>query len=149
MPTKNVLMEKLAAAEAELARLRARDCDPIRSPSEIVRLIRENCQTEQESFVVVYLNARQKPLATREVARGTLADVPVHPREVFRDAVRLCAHSIVVGHNHPSGDPNPSNADLDLTQRLQEAGKVLGIPLLDHVVVTEDSHVSLAQRGYL
>ena len=145
--SKNALMARLAQAEAELARIRARETLPVLGPRDAAASIREACHEEQETFVVLLMNARMRPLATRVVGLGTLAQVDVHPREVFREAVRMSAHAIVVGHNHPSGDPEPSSADIELTERLVAAGKILGIPVLDHVIVTDTQSVSLASRG--
>lgn len=140
---------RLAAAEAELANLRAREQPAIRGPNDVAGLIREACHPEQETFVVVLLNARQKPLATIVVGLGSIAHVDVYPREVFRDAVRMNAHSIVIGHNHPSGYPDPSESDIHLTRRLVEAGRILGIPVIDHVVVTARGSVSLTALGVI
>lgn len=149
MPTKSQLMERLADAEAEIARLRAAESPRVIMPSVAASRIFDACQDEQETFVVLMLDARQKILRTMTVALGSLAEVQVHPREVFRGAVRIAAHSIIVGHNHPSGDSEPSDADLVLTSRLCEAGQVLGIPVLDHIIVSRTGSVSLASRGLM
>lgn len=104
---------------------------------------------EQEEFHAVMLDARHRPLGVRQVSVGTLTASLVHPREVFRAAVRFSAAALVVAHNHPSGDPEPSEEDLDLTRRLVSSGELLGIPLLDHVIVGEGTWVSLRQRGVI
>lgn len=96
-----------------------------------------------ETFWVLLLDVRGRPLGAEQVAQGTLTACLVHPREVFAPAIRARAASIVVAHNHPSGDPEPSEEDRVLTQRLAEASDLLGIPLLDHVVVARDGHRSL------
>lgn len=101
---------------------------------------------DQEIFVVVALNAKHKVLAIREVARGSVSSVEVHPREVFSVCVRETASACIVSHNHPSGDPEPSQADINLTKRLSQAGDLLGISLLDHIVVSNEKYVSLADR---
>lgn len=93
-----------------------------------------------ESFWVLMLDARARVLGHACVGQGTLSACLVHPREVFAPALRLRAAQIVLVHNHPSGDPAPSPEDLELTERLAEAGNILGIPVVDHVVV--------ARRGY-
>lgn len=151
MPTKSELQLRLARLEAELARTRAEDSDSIRDPWGAVEEIRRVCAEypEQESFVVLMLNARQRVLAVHRIALGSLAQVDVHPREVFRAAVRMCAHSIVMGHNHPSGDSSPSSGDRVLTRRMKKAGKILGIPVLDHIIVATDGHASFAALGLL
>jgi DNA repair protein RadC len=104
---------------------------------------------EQESFVVLFLDARQRVIDVREAAVGSLSSVDVHPREIFRDAIRMRAHSVIVAHNHPSGDPDPSDADIDLTHRLVDVGKMVGIPVLDHVIVGGDDAVSLSSMGLM
>lgn len=101
-----------------------------------------------ECFVVLSLDTRGGLIAKTEVSRGTLTACPVHPREVFRTAIQLGAASLVLAHNHPSGDPEPSGEDLSLTRRLCRAGALLGIPVVDHLILGErGSFVSLAQRG--
>lgn len=92
----------------------------------------------QEVFCVIGLDARQCVIEEAEVARGTLDSVSVHPRDVFRPLIRMAAHSGIVAHNHPSGDPTPSEDDHLLTRRLQEIGDLLGIPILEHVVIARD-----------
>jgi DNA repair protein RadC len=98
----------------------------------------------QEVFIAVALDARNAIISHVEIARGWLTGVDVHPREVFRPLIRLAAAGAVVAHNHPSGDPNPSQHDLALTRRLRRAGDLVGIPVLDHVVVGAQSYTSLA-----
>jgi len=89
----------------------------------------------QETFFVLLLDTKNRIIgAPRECLRGLLDQCPVHPREVFREAVRQNAASLILAHNHPSGDPTPSKEDIDITRRLIEAGKILGIRVLDHVV---------------
>jgi DNA repair protein RadC len=97
----------------------------------------------QESFWVVLLDARGRPLGHHEVARGTLTACLVHPREVFAPALRRRAASIIVVHNHPSGDAEPSAEDRTLTDRLAACGALLGVPLLDHIVVARSGFTSL------
>lgn len=97
----------------------------------------------QEVFIVIALDARNAILRHVEVARGSLTCVDVHPREVFRPLIRLAAAAAVVAHNHPSGDPEPSDHDLALTRRLRLAGSLVGIPLLDHVVIGAEEYVSI------
>jgi hypothetical protein len=110
---------------------------------------REKSLLAAECFWVVMLDSRGRPLGRRQIARGTLTACLVHPREVFAPAIRARAASVVVVHNHPSGDPTPSAEDLLLTERLREAGELLGIPLVDHIVLGRDGYRSLggADRG--
>jgi DNA repair protein RadC len=98
----------------------------------------------QEVFFAIGLDVRNAVVEEVEVARGTLTSVDIHPREVFRPLIRMAAAGAVVAHNHPSGDPTPSPEDLDLTRRLREVGRVVGIPIVDHVVLGATRFTSLA-----
>jgi DNA repair protein RadC len=103
----------------------------------------------QEVFCALLFDGKQRVTAYAEITRGTLTASLVHPREVFGAAVRMGAASVIVAHNHPSGDPEPSAEDLAVTERLRQAGEILGIPLLDHLVIGRDSFVSLRARGVM
>lgn len=103
----------------------------------------------KEHFIVLALNARRQLLRTETVSIGTLSASLVHPREVFTPAIATGAAAIVVVHNHPSGDTTPSAEDRDATRRLQRAGELLGIPLADHVMVSETSFFSFRESGLL
>lgn len=99
----------------------------------------------QEVFLVIGVDVRNRLLDVVEVARGSIAHVEVHPREVFRPLVRMAAAGGVLVHNHPSGDPTPSREDCALTLRMREVGRVLGIPIVDHVVVGDRAFRSVAE----
>ena len=102
--------------------------------------------SEQETFVVLFLTVRNTLIAPPHVvAIGTATSVEVHPRDVFRAAIAANAVGIVVLHNHPSGDPTPSAEDIALTRQLKACGQLLKIPVVDHIVVTADSHRSIAE----
>jgi len=103
----------------------------------------------QEHFVVIGLDARQRVRMLRTVAVGTLNRVEVHPREVFRPLLRAGMHSCLIAHNHPSGDATPSEADISLTERMVSVGLFLGIPILDHLVVSDHGFVSMAEIGLI
>lgn len=103
----------------------------------------------QERFLVLCLDSRRRLLKSEEVSRGTLTSSLVHPREVFAVAIREAAASILVAHNHPSGDPAPSDEDLTVTKRLEEAGRLLGIPLDDHLIIGRGSFLSLKSMGLI
>jgi DNA repair protein RadC len=92
-----------------------------------------------ENFVVVYLNGRNKVIGAEVVSRGGLHGCAITPAEIFRGAIVACAAGIVIGHNHPSGDPHPSRDDLDMTALAVKVGAEIGIPILDHVIVTRAS----------
>ena len=97
-------------------------------------LIIELAELEHEVFVAIFLDAQHRVLEYREMFRGTLTQTSVYPREVVKRALELGASAIILVHNHPSGDPSPSPEDLEVTRRLAEAGRILGVTLLDHVV---------------
>ena len=104
----------------------------------------------QECFVVLYLNAKHQCLAVQMVGLGTLTATLVHPREVFRGAILAGAQAVIVAHNHPSGNTTPSPDDLDLTNRLKAAGDLIGIPVLDHLIVSLfEGYNSLAESGQI
>ncbi len=136
---------------ANVAANQARDDGaPLKTPSAAATRIRRMIGAEPvECFAVLLLDARQHVIDVVIVHRGTLAQVDVHPRDVLRPAVQCGAYCIIVAHNHPSGSAEPSTADLDLTRRLVDAGRLVGIPVVDHIVVTPDSHVSMAASGML
>lgn len=102
---------------------------------------------DKEHFWVIGLNCKNKVLFVDLASLGSLTSSVVSPMSVFRLAIIKGVASIIVGHNHPSGDPEPSREDIVLTKRLKEAGDILCIPLLDHVIIGGDRHVSLAKRG--
>ncbi len=107
-----------------------------RSPGQVDGLLRPIIADQSvEVFVTLLLNGKHRVIGLAETSRGTLTTSLVHPREVFGPAVRLGAAAVIVGHNHPSGDPSPSPEDLEVSERLKNAGALLGIPLLDHVIV--------------
>lgn len=100
---------------------------------------------KKEQFIVILLDSKNRVIGTELVSEGTLTDSLVHPREVFRPAILQHAASIVVAHNHPSGDPHPSEEDCDLTQTLTEAGKTLSIPVLDHLIIGDGTYYSFQE----
>lgn len=109
----------------------------------------EDRVSRKENFYVLCLNARRQLLKIELVSVGTLSASLVHPREVFSAAISNGAAAIVAMHNHPSGDPSPSAEDREATRRLQRAGELLGIPLADHVIVSESSFFSFRESGLL
>jgi DNA repair protein RadC len=103
----------------------------------------------REHFIALFLDAAHQVVSYSVLAIGTANACHVHPRELFQHAVLSGAVAIIVAHNHPSGSVEPSNADRDITRRLEKAGELLGIPLLDHVVFTDEGYFSFAERGWL
>ena len=104
---------------------------------------------DREVFKVLHLNARNQVVFEEIIAVGSVSTCIVHPREVFRNAVSAGASSLVLAHNHPSGDVSPSQDDINLTRRLVQAGEIMGIDILDHVIVGKDDFLSLRERGLI
>lgn len=102
---------------------------------------------EQEHLAVLLLDTKNNIKKTVVVSKGTINSSLVHPREVFKPAIRESAHSIVIGHNHPSGNPTPSREDIEVTKRISKAGEHLGIELLDHIIVCPKGYKSLKEMG--
>ncbi len=98
---------------------------------------------------MITLDARSQAVALFEIAVGSLSRVELHPREVFKAAIRTGAHSIILLHNHPSGQPEPSQSDILITERMVEAGRLVGMPVVDHIVLTATDHRSLAELGMM
>lgn len=134
----------------ELARRHlVRDVTPLLTEVDILARLGDLRTKKQEYFVCLSLDGGQRLIAQRTITIGTLETVLAHPREVFADAVADRAACVVVAHNHPSGDPNPSQQDIALTQQLAASGHLLGIPLADHLIVTKTSHFSFRQNKLL
>lgn len=106
-------------------------------------------QEKREIFTCVFLDAKHRFMGEERISIGTLMASPVGPREVFRPAIRAAAQAVVFVHNHPSGDPSPSNDDLHTTRRLLDVGKTIGIKVLDHVIVGSNDYFSFADKGLL
>ncbi|MGE5485392.1 MAG: RadC family protein [Ignavibacteriales bacterium] len=133
---------KRAAAEAGHSRT------SIRCPSDVGDLlVKEMKHLDKEQFRTVLLNTKNRVVGVEVISVGSLNESIVHPREIFKPAVRKSAAAVILAHNHPSGDPNPSAEDVNVTRRLIEAGQILGIEVLDHVVVGEERFVSLREAG--
>lgn len=122
----------------------------ILSPSDCVDYLSiEMKHLTQEHFVVVFLDTKNYIIAKKTIFIGSLNKAIVHPREVFKEAIKRSAASVICAHNHPSGDPTPSEQDIGLTHRLYEAGELIGIKVLDHLIIGDDQFVSLKEKGYL
>ncbi len=137
-------------AGLELARRHlVRDVEPLRTQQDIVARLDGIRGKQQEHFVALSLDGGQRLIAQRTITIGTLDTVLAHPREVFSDPIVDRAASLVVAHNHPSGEAKPSNKDTTLTQQLAAAGQLLGIPLRDHLIVTRTDVYSFRQHHLL
>lgn len=135
--------------ELTTRKYRGKPLEAIRGPDDVVRVLPKLHREQREHFVVVLLNARHEVLRIETVSVGSLNASIVHPREVFKPAVVHSAASVVLAHNHPSGDPEPSEEDLSITKRLVEVGELLGIAVLDHVIVARRGVVSFRARQLL
>lgn len=114
-----------------------------------IKIITSVEEEAQEVFGILVLNTKHKIVAVHEISRGALNSSMIHPREVFKPAVLHNAAGIICFHNHPSGDTEPSIADIETTKRLVEAGKILGIEVLDHIIVSDEGYTSLKERGVI
>ncbi|HVP38311.1 MAG TPA: DNA repair protein RadC [Candidatus Saccharimonadales bacterium] len=120
----------------------------VSGPEDVVRLVRPIRRARKEHFVALFLNARHQVVKQETISIGTLNASLVHPREVFQPAVGESAAAVILAHNHPSGDPSPSEEDVQLTGRLVQAGRIMGIEVLDHVIVCANSYLSLKSRQW-
>ncbi|SUC45312.1 DNA repair protein RadC [Providencia stuartii] len=114
-----------------------------------MRLVELFSGQEREVFTVLFLNNQHQIISYEELFRGTINRVEVHPREIIRFAMKMNASAIILAHNHPSGNPEPSDADRQVTFRIKEACTLMGIKLLDHFVVGHKNCVSFLERGWL
>jgi DNA repair protein RadC len=127
-----------------------RDGAIVKSPRDVYELTRGEVEgARKEKFLALYLDTAHRVIHWETVSVGTLDTSLVHPREVFQPAVERTAAALVVVHNHPSGELHPSREDVELTQRLAEAGRIMGIELLDHLIVGSRGFVSLKEKGLL
>lgn len=121
----------------------------ILSPKDVWEQLKDIRGNKKEHFVIFFLDTRNQEIKREIISVGSLNANLVHPREVFEPAVRYLAAQIIVAHNHPAGDPEPSEEDLEITKKLIESGKILGIEIIDHVIVTKDKFLSMKQKGIL
>lgn len=122
----------------------------IKDPQSVVKAIRASIKDKaKEHFKLILLNARNKILGVSTISIGSLNASIVHPREVFKDAIVHSAYSVVLAHNHPSGDPEPSEDDLTITKRFIEAGKILGIHVTDHIIISKNGFFSFKDKGLM
>jgi DNA repair protein RadC len=136
-------------AEVTVRRYRGKAPTAIRGPEDAMKFLRKYRKAKREFFVILLLNARHEMVRAEVISIGSLNASIVHPREVFHPAVLHSAASIVLSHNHPSGDPEPSEEDLNITKRLVQVGDLLGIGVLDHIIVASRGIVSLRSRQLL
>ena len=124
----------------------------ISKPQDLVDVLNLVCRINnntEEVMLLLTLNTKNVITGWFEVSRGSIDASIVHPREIFKRALTNNATDIVVAHNHPSGDPNPSKEDINITNRLKECGKLLGINLIDHIIIGDEKYVSLKEKGII
>lgn len=141
-------------AALELAKLLNTPKSPpsvIRSPQDAYELLyTELAYLQKEHFVCLFLNTKNHIIGQPEtISIGSLSAAIVHPREVFRAAIKRSSAALICAHNHPSGDPTPSSEDISLTSRLVQAGEIIGIDVLDHLIIGDSRYVSLKEKGVM
>ncbi|MHB9026427.1 MAG: JAB domain-containing protein [Armatimonadota bacterium] len=131
-------------------RVQTTDRKVISSPADAYEILKEFIgEADREQFVILLLDTRHNLRGIHVVSIGSLNASIVHPREVFKPVLLANCAGIVMGHNHPSGDPDASSEDLALTSRIKQGGELLGISVLDHIILGQDTFVSLKDRGLM
>ncbi len=150
-PAKAAQIKAVFALADRLAKTPTGEQRPqLKNPEAVLEQVRGRLSgKKEEHFIALFLDTRGRAVKTVEISVGTLDASLVHPREVFREAMAASAASVVLAHNHPSGDPEPSVEDIKLTRRLISVGELVGIEVLDHIIVGEGSFVSLKRKGLL
>ena len=149
--TKGIGLAKAAQIKAALELSKRLEADVgekpqqvLKSPEDVAAVMRSKSKgKKKEHFWVICLDTRNRLISWKQVSVGSLDTSIVHPREVFREAISCSAASVIFVHNHPSGDPEPSKEDVELTKRLAKAGEIIGIDVLDHIIVCDSSYLSL------
>lgn len=128
----------------------SREYSRVRGPEDAAAYLMPILRYEvKENFVVLLLNTQNKIIGHRVVSIGSLNASIVHPREVFKEAIKVNAANIIVAHNHPSGDPTPSREDVAVTKRLVKAGNVMDINVLDHIIIGDSKYLSMKEKGHM
>lgn len=130
--------------------LRENERRKITGPKEIVDMFKNELKyLKEEHFYIVLLNTKYQVIKSLNISKGTINTTIVHPREVFREAVKHSANSMILVHNHPSGDPKPSDNDIRITNRLVDVGNIMEIKVLDHIIIGFDRYASLKEDGHI
>lgn len=152
---KGIGLAKAAQIKACFELGRREDLEPelkhfdIKDPEAVVRAIRTSIRDKaKEHFKLILLNPRNKIIGISTISIGTLNASLVHPREIFKDAIMHSAASVVLAHNHPSGDPDPSEDDIKITKKLVESGKILGIEVVDHIIIGKNGYYSFKAKRH-
>jgi DNA repair protein RadC len=125
------------------------DAKRFTSPQQVYELFRDLILETKEHFIALHLDGKNRIICLDRVSVGSLNQCVVHSREVMKAALLSSAAAIILVHNHPTGDPNPSGEDMNITKRLKEAGELIGIPVIDHIIIGNGQYVSFAERGFL
>lgn len=134
---------------AELATRRLAERSPVTCADDVMVLLGDMAKLETEELRAILLDTRTRPLDIVTVCQGSVDSAPIRVADIFREAIRQNAPALIIAHNHPSGDPSPSAEDITITRCIVEAGRLLDIKVLDHVVIAAGKHVSLAASGLL
>jgi DNA repair protein RadC len=149
-PAKALQIQASIELGRRLARTTMEDTITIRSPQDVSTYLMEDLRyLQKEHFVCLFLNTKNHVIGQETLSMGSLNASIVHPREVFRAAIKRSSASIICVHNHPSGDPTPSPEDIQMTGRLVEAGQIIGIEVLDHIILGDQNFVSLKEKGFM
>ncbi|AUS10391.1 hypothetical protein C1X05_05995 [Laceyella sacchari] len=133
-----------------ISRMMPEDRHAIRSPDDAACYVMDELRfLQQEHFICLYLNTKYRVIDKKCIFKGSLNTSVVHPREIFHEAIRCSAAAIICVHNHPSGDPTPSTEDLLVTERLVEVGKLLGIDVVDHLIIGDQTYFSMKEKGLI
>lgn len=120
----------------------------VKSHQDVIKAVRQRLKDKKkEHFLILCLDTRNNLIKISSISTGTLDTNLVHPREVFKEAIQSLASSIILVHNHPSGNPEPSEADIEITKRIQETGKIVGIDVLDHIIIADNKSFSFKEKG--
>jgi len=149
-PAKALQLQAGIELGRRIARSVMEDRVVIRHPRDVAELLTEELRyLKKEHFVCLFLNTKNHVIGRETLSIGSLNASIVHPREVFLAAIKRSSASLICVHNHPSGDPSPSPEDIEITRRLSEAGAIIGIEVLDHVIIGDRDYVSLKEKGLL
>lgn len=149
-PAKASQLEAGITLAVRLAKEQKQEQPQFESPDSVYQYVRlEIRDAKREIFMSLMLDGKKKLIRQEHISKGTLTSSLVHPREVFRPAIRSSAAALIFAHNHPSGDPSPSKEDIDITERLRDVGELIGIRVLDHIIVGDQTYTSLSQQNYV
>ncbi|MHB8917806.1 MAG: RadC family protein [Desulfocucumaceae bacterium] len=149
-PVKAAQLKAALEIGRRLASVSESERPTVRGPEDAAAVVMEEMRhLDREHFCALLLNTKHQVVAKETISIGTLNTSVVHPRELFKTAIKRSASAVILVHNHPSGDPTPSREDRDITRRLQEAGSIIGIEVLDHIIIGDNKFVSFKDKGMI